>query len=103
MRQTLWTTWQICSSSRMISRYSAKLFSQISMIDDGVGRVMKALDGKGIADDTIIIYTADHGFSLGHHGVWGHGEDRPSNCYEVSYHIPLNNVASRQHRGWTIQ
>jgi len=65
-------------------------FSQISMIDDGVGQVLAALDRKGLTDDTLVIYTADHGFSLGHHGVWGHGEDSwPSNCYGVSYSIPL--------------
>lgn len=65
-------------------------FSQISMIDDGVGKVMDALARKGMDDDTLVIYTADHGFSLGHHGVWGHGEDSwPSNCYGVSYSIPL--------------
>jgi len=65
-------------------------FSQISMIDDGVGKVLAALDRKGLTDDTLVIYTADHGFSLGHHGVWGHGEDSwPSNCYGVSYSIPL--------------
>ncbi len=65
-------------------------FSQISMIDDGVGKVMEALKRKSQDDNTLVIYTADHGFSLGHHGVWGHGEDAwPSNCYGVSYSIPL--------------
>ncbi len=65
-------------------------FSQMSMVDDGVGQVLETLDRKGLAEETLVIYTADHGFSLGHHGVWGHGEDSwPSNCYGVSYSIPL--------------
>lgn len=37
-------------------------------IDENVGRLLDWLDREGIADDTIVIYTADHGFFLGDHG-----------------------------------
>jgi arylsulfatase A-like enzyme len=41
-------------------------------------------------DDTIIIYTSDHGCSLGHHGFWGKGNStRPLNMYDTSLRIPL--------------
>lgn len=40
-------------------------YSQISMIDDAVGRIVQA------APDALIIFTTDHGLSLGHHGFWG--------------------------------
>ena len=37
-----------------------------------------------------MIFTADHGFSLGHHGFWGHGQGTwPSNGFRVGYNIPL--------------
>ncbi len=65
-------------------------YSQISVIDRGVGRVMEALDRNGFAEDTIVVYTADHGFSLGHHGFWGHGQATwPSNAFRIAYNIPL--------------
>lgn len=40
--------------------------------------------------DTIVIYTADHGFSLGHNGIWGHWAAAfPASAHRHSYHIPL--------------
>jgi arylsulfatase A-like enzyme len=50
-------------------------YSQMSMVDDGVGKVIAALDTNGLSDNTLVIYTSDHGMSLGTHGFWGHGED----------------------------
>jgi arylsulfatase A-like enzyme len=62
----------------------------MSVVDDGVGRVLAALDDQGIADNTLVIYTSDHGMSLGQHGFWGHGEDTwPSNTHREANNIPL--------------
>jgi len=65
-------------------------FSQMTMVDDGVGRVLGALNAQGLDEDTLVIYTCDHGFSLGHNGYWGHGQATwPANAHRASYHIPL--------------
>ena len=65
-------------------------FSQMTMVDDGVGRVLDALQQQDLDEDTLVIYTADHGFSLGHNGYWGHGQATwPANAHRASYHIPL--------------
>jgi arylsulfatase A-like enzyme len=65
-------------------------YSQMSLIDDGVGQVLDALARGGLDDNTVVIFTADHGFSLGHHGFWGHGQATwPSNMFRVAYNIPL--------------
>jgi arylsulfatase A-like enzyme len=65
-------------------------FSQMSMVDDGVGQVLTALQEQDLDEDTLIIYTADHGFSLGHHGFWGHGQSTwPANAHRPAYNIPL--------------
>lgn len=65
-------------------------YSQMSMVDNGVGQVLDALSTKGISDDTLIVYTSDHGMSLGQHGFWGHGEDTwPSNMHREANNIPL--------------
>jgi len=52
--------------------------------------VMSALKRNGLEENTLVIYTADHGFSLGHHGFWGHGESAwPSNTHGVAFSIPF--------------
>jgi arylsulfatase A-like enzyme len=37
-------------------------------VDEGVGRLLKFLDDEGLAEDTIVLYSADQGFYLGEHG-----------------------------------
>jgi N-acetylglucosamine-6-sulfatase len=38
-------------------------------VDDGIGRIMDALDQAGISDDTAILFTGDNGFWYGEHGL----------------------------------
>ncbi len=65
-------------------------YSEMSMVDDGVGRILAMLRRLDIYEDTLIIYTADHGFSLGHHGIWGHSQATlPSNAHRATFSIPL--------------
>jgi arylsulfatase A-like enzyme len=65
-------------------------FAAVTEIDREVGRLLTALDDHGLAEDTLVIYTADHGLCLGHHGVWGKGNGtRPLNLYETSLRVPL--------------
>lgn len=65
-------------------------FSQMTLVDDGVGRVLAALQQNGLDNDTLVIYTCDHGYSLGHNGFWGHGQATwPSNAHRAAYNIPL--------------
>ena len=64
----------------MISNY----YGIIKEIDDWVGEVLKTLDKNDLTDDTLIIFTSDHGEMLGAHGL------REKNVfYEESAHIPL--------------
>ena len=65
-------------------------FSQMSLLDDAVGQVLSALTRTGQAEKTLVIYSCDHGFSLGSHGFWGHGQATwPANMFRDAYHIPL--------------
>jgi iduronate 2-sulfatase len=43
----------------------------VSFIDAQLGLVMESLKKEGIWDDTIIIFTSDHGYHLGDHFIWG--------------------------------
>ena len=47
----------------------ANYYGMISLIDHNVGRILIALDELGLRDDTIVVYTTDHGDWLGDHGI----------------------------------
>ncbi len=47
----------------------ANTYGQIAFIDEQVGRILTALDEAGLADNTVVIYTSDHGDWLGDHGL----------------------------------
>jgi len=64
----------------MISNY----YGIINEIDDWMGEILKTLDENDLTDNTLIIFTSDHGEMLGAHGL------REKNVfYEESSHIPL--------------
>ncbi|MCP5149761.1 MAG: sulfatase-like hydrolase/transferase [Ectothiorhodospiraceae bacterium] len=47
----------------------ANYFGMISLIDHNVGRILASLDALGLADDTIVVFSTDHGDWLGDHGL----------------------------------
>lgn len=47
----------------------AQYFGMIKCIDDAIGRLLKALEKEGIAQNTLVIFTADHGDMCGQHGL----------------------------------
>jgi len=49
--------------------FIAKTYGMVSMIDDSVGQILAALEKLGFADNTMIVYTSDHGDMLGDHGM----------------------------------
>ena len=47
----------------------ALTYGSITMIDDAIGRVLKQLEASGVADNTIVVFTTDHGDYMGDHGL----------------------------------
>jgi len=57
----------------------------LSFIEDAqIGRILEGLEKSGMVDNTIIIYSADHGLALGAHGLLG-----KQNMFEHSIRAPL--------------
>jgi choline-sulfatase len=53
-----------------LRRTIAAYYGMITCVDDQVGRLLEELDRQGLADDTLVLYTSDHGESLGEHGLF---------------------------------
>lgn len=51
----------------------ARYDAGVVLADRAVGELREALSKRGLWQDTCVLVTADHGESLGEHGVWGHG------------------------------
>lgn len=49
-------------------RYMRDYLQTVQGVDDNVGRLLDYLEEKGLADDTVVVYTSDQGFFLGDHG-----------------------------------
>jgi len=54
-----------------IREYAAIYHGMVKYIDDQVGRVLGKLDDLGLAEDTLVIFTSDHGDMVGAHGCIG--------------------------------
>lgn len=68
----------------------AQYYAAVSEIDEQVGRILDELEVQGLREETLVVYTADHGLNLGHHGIWGKGNGtRPYNMLEESIRVPL--------------
>jgi len=59
-------------------------FALATHMDEQIGRIFEALEKSGKADNTYIIFTADHGLSVGHHGLVG-----KQSMYDHSMRVPF--------------
>jgi arylsulfatase A-like enzyme len=63
-------------------------YAAASSIDREVGRIVADLEAHGELDDTLVVYTGDHGLNAGHHGVWEKGNiTRPQNFLDESIRV----------------
>lgn len=84
-RQQL-VNWDLTQTSReayldCIARY----YGMVSQLDDAIGRVLAHLEELGLAQNTLVIFTSDHGDTCGGHGML----DKHYILYEDVVHIPL--------------
>ncbi len=57
----------------LIKKRTREYYASVSGVDRNVGRLMRQLDALKLTDNTVVIFTSDHGYNLGHNGVWYKG------------------------------
>lgn len=62
---------QLYSSEADLRTVMALTYGLISLVDDNVGRIVRALRDAGVYDDTLIVFTSDHGDFLSRYGIFG--------------------------------
>ncbi|MDE0088718.1 MAG: sulfatase-like hydrolase/transferase, partial [Candidatus Poribacteria bacterium] len=67
----------------IVQQHIADYYGMITSQDAEMGRVIQTLEEKGHLDNTIVIYTADHGLAVGQHGLFG-----KQNLYSHSIRVP---------------
>ena len=67
-----------------------KIASEMTMVDDGIGAVLEALEQSGLADNTLVVFLSDQGSAYGQLGLWGNSSwGAPAPAYRANMQIPL--------------
>jgi arylsulfatase A-like enzyme len=97
--------WLTCRDERLapwprtpaiIRKHLTDYYGVITFLDGQIGRILEALKRSGEYDNTIIIFSSDHGLALGSHGLLG-----KQNLYEVGMKVPLLFTGPRIRHGQT--
>jgi arylsulfatase A-like enzyme len=76
--------WRGDLGSDQVRRSRQGYYGSVSFVDEQIGRILEVLEDRGWLEQTLIIYTADHGDMTGDHHLW-----RKSYAYEASARIPM--------------
>ncbi|NQU53035.1 MAG: sulfatase-like hydrolase/transferase [Bacteroidetes bacterium] len=72
------------SDPEKIKYFTSEYYAMVKEVDDWVGNILNKLDELGLTENTLVVFTSDHGEMLGNHGLRG------KFCfYEESSHVPM--------------
>jgi len=56
-----------------VKKFTREYLASVRGVDRNLGRVLARLDELKLADNTLVVFTSDHGYSMGHNGIWHKG------------------------------
>jgi uncharacterized sulfatase len=91
---------------KLVKRKMNEYLASVASVDRNVGRLLEELERLNLTEKTVVIYTSDHGYNMGHQGIWHKGnghwiltefppgtENVPArqrpNMYDHSLRVPL--------------
>ncbi len=94
VRPPYWDWREAGLTRRQMDIVRACYSGEVTMVDRWTGRLLERIESLGLMDDTAIIFTTDHGFYFGEHGMLGKtlmrkGEFLGAPLYEEVTHVPL--------------
>jgi arylsulfatase A-like enzyme len=75
---------EVYSDPEQIKYFISEYYALVKEVDYWVGEILNKVDELGLAENTLVVYTSDHGEMLGSHGLRG-----KFNFYEESSHVPI--------------
>ncbi|WAJ69148.1 sulfatase-like hydrolase/transferase [Catenovulum adriaticum] len=60
-------------NTKKVKRYMAEYLSSVRSVDRNLGVLMQRLEALNLTDNTLVIFTSDHGYNMGHNGIWHKG------------------------------
>ncbi|GMV99426.1 MAG: choline-sulfatase [Candidatus Hydrogenedentota bacterium] len=76
--------WHGDMGEELVRQARVGYYGNVSFVDEQIGRILEALEKRGMLEETLIIFTSDHGDMTGDHHMW-----RKSYAYEASARIPM--------------
>lgn len=76
--------WHGAMGEEAVRRARIGYSGSVTFVDEQIGRILESLEKRRMLDETLIIFTADHGDMTGDHNLW-----RKSYAYEASARIPM--------------
>jgi len=84
-------------SQEAVRQYRARYYGMITHHDHHIGRILDRLEEQGVLENTIVVFTGDHGLAVGSHGLLG-----KENMYDHSTRIPLMMMGPGIAKGQTV-
>ena len=86
IHENFWGGWGIGTYPEVQQRrFLSSYLGYVSCIDAQIGRILAALEESGVAENTLVVLTSDHGDMLGAHGLY----DKGPFMYDDIYRVPL--------------
>jgi arylsulfatase A-like enzyme len=76
--------WRGDFGAAQVRRSRQGYYGSVEFVDEQIGRVLDALDRRGLTGETLIVFLSDHGDMLGDHHLW-----RKSYAYDASARVPF--------------